>query len=88
MRLCINCGKLKDDSEFYKNKTRSNDRSSYCKDCDRERSRKWYKKNIKRKAMQYQKRLSREGVRERYRGIWRTSWKKKIDKKNELLGVK
>lgn len=45
MKRCTNCKKLKDESEFYKNRTGKDGLAAECKNCQRARGRQYYKRH-------------------------------------------
>ena len=49
-KLCTTCNKEKDLDLFYKNKSRKDGHSSWCKSCDKEYNRKYYIKNKKKRV--------------------------------------
>ena len=70
-KRCTKCGVEKDISEFWKEKTHKDGRRSWCKDCDREKGKRWRKLNPKRK-------------RELHKN-WRTKNKIKLTKKKKIF---
>jgi hypothetical protein len=66
LRRCPTCRKFKKPTDFYKNSYRKHGCSAYCKECARERSRKWRSENPqKQKATQVKwRKANPEKVRE------------------------
>ena len=49
MKICVKCNEVKDFSEFYKNKARSDGLTIYCKTCSKQNVKETYRRNPEKK---------------------------------------
>lgn len=81
-KRCIVCNKLLPLEKFYKNKGNKDKRQNLCKDCDKEQSANYYKKNSNKIIKRHWRWI--ENNREKHNQIaYRSSKKRKQEKKDE-----